>query len=81
MAIFKMRCDGSAYTLAEGAEVALTQRLKEETAGNDTFGNARGVRNLFERVLVAQANRLAADEDITREELMTLTAEDIQKAR
>ncbi len=81
VAIFRMRCDGSAYTLAEGAEAALTQRLKEETAGNDTFGNARGVRNLFERVLVAQANRLAADGDITREELMTLTAEDIQKAR
>ena len=81
VAIFQMRCDGSAYTLAEGAEAALIQRLKEETAGNDTFGNARGVRTLFERVLVAQANRLATDGEITREELMTLTAEDIQKAR
>ena len=81
VAIFQMRCEGSAYTLAEDAKPALWERLKRETEGNDTFGNARGVRNLFERVLVAQANRLAVDEDITREELMTLTAEDIQKAR
>ena len=44
------------------------------------FGNARGVRNLFERTVAAQANRLAALPDVTREMLMTLTADDLREA-
>lgn len=44
------------------------------------FGNARGVRNLFERTVAAQANRLAALPDVTREMLMTLTADDLRAA-
>ena len=59
----------------------LKAQIEKENTNSVSFGNARGIRNIFERVLVAQANRLAVDEDITREELMTLTAEDIQKAR
>ena len=46
-----------------------------------SFGNARGVRNLFEHVLVAQNNRLATMEKITREDLMTITADDVLRAR
>ena len=45
-----------------------------------TFGNARGVRNVFENVLVAQANRLATAENITRETLMEILPEDITAA-
>jgi Cdc6-like AAA superfamily ATPase len=41
------------------------------------FGNARVVRNIFERTLMRQADRLASDPDITRAELATITAEDI----
>ena len=41
------------------------------------FGNARGVRNVFERVLSAQADRLATRENVTREELMCLEASDV----
>lgn len=40
------------------------------------FANGRAVRNLFEEVLTAQANRLAPLEEITDEELNTLTYED-----
>lgn len=40
------------------------------------FANGRAVRNLFEEVLTAQANRLAPQEEITDEELNTLTYED-----
>lgn len=40
------------------------------------FANARAVRNLFEEALTAQANRLAPQNDITDEELNTLTYED-----
>jgi len=46
-----------------------------------SFGNARGVRNIFERTLVAQSNRLAAMTDITVEALTTITDADINDAR
>ena len=46
-----------------------------------TFGNARGVRNLFEQILTAQANRLAKMEHFTKEDLMTLTRDDVLHAR
>ena len=42
----------------------------------DNFANGRAVRNLFEEVLTAQANRLAPQKEITDEELNTLTYED-----
>ena len=55
--------------------------LEEENTDPVSFGNGRGVRNLFERILVQQAKRLAGMENATREELMEITAQDIQAAR
>ena len=49
-------------------------RLVENKPAN--FANGRAVRNLFEEVLTAQANRLAPQKEITDEELNTLTYED-----
>lgn len=43
---------------------------------SDNFANGRAVRNFFEEVITAQANRLAPKEHITDEELNTLTYED-----
>lgn len=77
LAIFKMQCDKNFYTLTAEAE-AEVKRLLEKVSSSDTFGNARGVRNVFENVLVAQANRLANAENITRELLMQITSEDIR---
>ena len=37
--------------------------------------------NIFEQILTHQANRLAACETVTREDLMTLTGDDILHAR
>ena len=45
------------------------------------FRSARGVRNLFEHILVAQNNRLAAMENVTREDLTVITADDVLRAR
>ena len=81
MAIFAMRCEKGCYTLEEEAERQVRTFIQEENDGGITFGNARGVRNLFERILVQQANRLAAMEDVTREDLMRITAADVQAAR
>lgn len=78
--IFKMRCAKSSYHLRDGeAEETLRERLRFERKAED-FGNARGVRNLFEKILVAQSNRLAACDEITKEMLMELTKEDIETA-
>ncbi len=78
MTIFDMRCESSGYTLAEDARPVLRDVIKLESMDVQGFGNARGIRNLFEKAVTAQANRLATDADITKEDLMTLTADDIR---
>lgn len=78
--IFRMQCKKGCYQLTEEAQPLIRDYIAEESA-DDSFGNARGVRNLFEHVLVAQNNRLAAMEKITREDLMTITADDVLRAR
>lgn len=78
--IFEMRCKKSGYTLAEDAVEPLKTMLRLFSLNQKSFGNARGVRNLFERAVSAQANRLAKKESITREELMLLTLDDVTVA-
>ena len=78
LAMFKMRCNKGKYTLSEEAEEAAKKRLEAENG--PTFGNGRGVRNLFERVLVRQAGRLANKESVTKKELMEITPEDFENA-
>jgi len=80
MAIFDMRCSQNGYTLNEDARDLLRSLLALYSLDIKGFGNARGVRNLFERAVSAQANRLATDPEITKEDLMTLTADDIHAA-
>ena len=44
---------------------------------DENFGNARDVRNLFESIIARQANRLAAMEAPTKEDLMTILPDDL----
>ena len=81
MGIFAMQCKKSCYTVAKDAEEQVRIFIREENDGGISFGNGRGVRNLFEKILVQQANRLATMENITREDLMELTAADVEAAR
>lgn len=87
LAIFELQCKKNCYVLAgkdesasgDAADARAALRgLLTDMSRDDDFGNARGVRNLFEKILIAQANRLAAQESVTRDELMTITAEDIK---
>lgn len=80
MNIFEMRCQKSGYQLAEDAKDLLRSLLALFSLDVKGFGNARGVRNLFERAVSAQANRLAKQENITRDALMCLTCDDIRAA-
>ncbi|MBN1777468.1 MAG: AAA family ATPase [Clostridiales bacterium] len=78
--IFDMRCKQSGYTLDYDTHRQLEGYLQKFSENNLHFGNARGVRNLFERAVSAQANRLAKQKEVTRDELMKLTSEDVRIA-
>ncbi len=78
--IFKSRCDKGGYTLADGALDRVRAFIEKQNVDSVTFGNARGVRNLFEQILVCQANRLAAVSEITKETLMSITEADVDAA-
>ena len=45
---------------------------------NRNFGNARYARNVFEKSIQAQANRLANEKDLDKEKLTELTIEDLK---
>lgn len=75
--IFISMCDNSSLTLDDGAKQYLKEYFKnmyEHRSAN--FANGRAVRNFFEEVISNQANRLATQDDISDEELNTLTYED-----
>ena len=75
--IFMLMCEDASLSLDDAADEYVRQyfeKMYESRSSN--FANGRSVRNFFEEVLTAQANRLAPKEDITDEELNTLTYED-----
>ncbi len=80
MEIFRSTCKKNGYTLSDDAQAYATQGFQAlYEARDENFGNARDVRNVFERAISRQANRLAAVEKPTREELMTLTVDDLKE--
>ena len=81
MAIFRMQCKKGCYTLTDQAAEMVRDFIQEENTDGISFGNARGVRNIFEQILVHQANRLATMENVTKEDLMTITPTDVLMAR
>ena len=81
MQIFAMQCKKGCYILEKEAEEQVRAFIREENTDGISFGNARGVRNLFERILVQQANRLAGMENVTREDLVRITSADVEAAR
>ena len=80
IAIFDMRCEKSGYELAADARELLKGLLALLSLDTKGFGNARGVRNLFERAVSAQADRLASLTEVTRATLMLLTSDDLRVA-
>ena len=80
-AILDLNVKKGQYRFTEDGRAAAKQYISDANTSSISFGNARGVRNIFERLLVQQANRLAIAENVTKDDLMTLTAEDVQAAR
>ena len=81
MGILDMRLEKGQYTMDDAAREAARRYIEDANTSSISFGNGRGVRNLFERMLVAQSNRLAAADDVTTDALMLITAEDVAAAR
>ena len=81
MQIFEMRCEKGCYQLTEEARPLLREFIQLANTNSISFGNGRGVRNLFEQILVVQANRLATQENVSREDLMCITAADVRAAQ
>lgn len=69
---------GRGYVLEAGAQEKL-ETILSEASQQSHFGNGRYVRNLYERAINNQAIRLSADPDLTREELMTIQAVDLER--
>ncbi|MGI6084306.1 MAG: AAA family ATPase [Acetivibrionales bacterium] len=80
MDIFRRMCKKNGYKLTELAEEKVVQMLGflHETR-SDSFANARTARNLFEKLLTFQADRLAALESVSDEDLSLITGEDMDK--
>ena len=80
MEIFCSMCEKNGYTLSDDSRTYAEQYLKELYKNRDeNFGNARDVRNLFERAVARQSDRVAALEAPSKEELMALTVADLQE--
>lgn len=77
-AIFEIYCKKADFIITEGAQ----EKLKDTfdllyQKRDDSFGNARVIRNIFEKCIQQQANRIVKIKRITKKVLRTLTEEDI----
>lgn len=76
--IFEKFCGKSHFKLTDATRERLIKLFEELYIHRDrTFGNARIVRNLFEKSIELQANRLAVLSSFTDDVLTTLLPEDI----
>lgn len=76
--IFAMNCKKRKYVLTDDGKQICKKYFNDLYAHRDeTFGNARDVRNFFEDVVTKQAVRLSHNPNPTDEELCTILPEDI----
>lgn len=76
--IFEKSCNKLEYHLTEEAKISLLSVFKNAYSSRDkSFGNGRFVRNVFEKTLEQQANRIAKERSLTKEILTTIIKDDI----
>ena len=75
--IFEWICKENGYTVGQKC-LNYVKSYFEKEARKKNFANGRTARNLFERAIVSQANRLAAYTSISDEELMRLRKKDVK---
>lgn len=78
IAIFNSSITRHDYKITEAAQVRIKEVIKSAVASKDeNFGNARFVRNLFEKTIENQANRLASITNVTDDMLSVIEDTDI----
>ncbi len=78
MEIFKSMCEKNQYKPDEEALKFAEELFADMYANRDeNFGNARDVRNIFERAVANHSNRIAELDSLTKDDLMTFKKEDI----
>ena len=76
--IFELNLKKYEYVLEPEAAEKVRETIRKAVEGRDKeFGNGRYVRNLFERVIQNQANRVAYIPHVSAEDLNLIKAEDI----
>lgn len=78
--IFLKMCEKNGYKTNEKTTEEVKNMLcRLHEFRTDSFANARTVRNLFEKLLAIQADRLAALETVTDDDLSEIVEDDIKK--
>ena len=79
--IFDRFCENNGYAVSSEVTTMLLEKFsKVYETREEHFGNARAVRNVFETAICCQANRIANHADVSEEDLVVLTKEDVQLA-
>ena len=80
--IFRSNLKKAKYKIKRDAFEWLQQYISYKVATKDeNFGNARFIRNTFEKVVQNQADRLARQSNISNEELTIITIDDVNKLK
>jgi stage V sporulation protein K len=75
--IFKLLCDKNSYAIDDAILATFTELVSDFTDRIGELGNGRFVRNIFDRCIANQCNRLAAMITPSPEDLKTFLVEDI----
>lgn len=80
--IFRSNLKKAKYKIKRDAFEWLKQYISYKVMTKDeNFGNARFIRNIFEKVVQNQADRLAKQSSISNEELTIITIDDVTKLK
>lgn len=76
--IFNTMCKKYDYIVEPKAQIAIENVISDMVYNKgDNFANARNIRNLFERIITKQANRIATQGSATEQDIITITIADI----
>lgn len=77
--IFIRMCSSNGYKLSDNALVTISERFRKMYENRDeTFGNGRDVRNIFERAVTRQALRLSGISSPANDEILTFEVSDVE---
>lgn len=79
--IFEYVCRNGSYRIDEDGKIYLRTYLnKVLSEKDDHFGNARTIRNIFEKSIMVHANRITAMKAYDTDDLSLITKEDIMRS-